>query len=164
MVVSIYCQAYTTNIIKSSIHQIQVWKIEEATKEIKGKVTQTWIYITAYMCTTTALSLLGTISFIVPTSRDKDLIFVFKISELYFPQWENFVVWCLKLMLFVLTYVGVSVPGFAILYFHGHLNLQKFMLKHCIQDINAKFEHVEYIRWNNVEYHRQIEDKLIFCV
>ncbi|XP_063913044.1 uncharacterized protein LOC135129729 [Zophobas morio] len=64
MVVSIYCQAYTTNIIKSCIHQIQVWKIEEATKEIKGKVTQTWIYITAYMCMTTALGLLGAISFI----------------------------------------------------------------------------------------------------
>ncbi|KAJ3641588.1 hypothetical protein Zmor_028090 [Zophobas morio] len=164
MVVSIYCQAYTINIIKTYIHEIQVWKIEEATKEIKGKVTQTWIYITAYMCTTTALSLLGTISFIVPTSRDKDLIFVFKISELYFPQWENFVVWCLKLTLFVLTYVGVSVPGFAILYFHGHANLQKFMLKHCLQDINARFEHVEYIRWNNVEYHREIEDKLMSCV
>ncbi|XP_063913048.1 putative odorant receptor 83c [Zophobas morio] len=64
----------------------------------------------------------------------------------------------------LMVYVGISVPGFAILYFHGHANLQKFMLKHCIQDINAKFEHVEYIRWNNAEYHKQIEDKLMSCV
>ena len=164
MGVSIYSQAYTTNIIKTYVHQFQVWKIEEATKAIKGKVRQTWIYITAYMCMTTALSLMGTISCMVPTSRDKDLMFVLKIIELYFSRWENFIVCCLKPLFFVLVYVGTSVPGFAILYFHGHLNLQKFMLKHCIQDINAKFEHVEYIRWNNAEYHKQIEDKLMSCV
>ncbi|XP_063913047.1 uncharacterized protein LOC135129731 [Zophobas morio] len=164
MMVSIYCQAYTTNIIKTYIHEIQVWKIEEVTKEIKRKVRQTWIYITAYMCTTTALGLMAGISSTVPTSLDNDLIFVYKIVELYFPQWENFIVWCLKPTFFVLTYVGISVPGFAILYFHGHANLQKFMLKHCLKDINAKFKHLEYIRWNNVEYHREIEEKLMFCV
>ncbi|KAJ3641589.1 hypothetical protein Zmor_028091 [Zophobas morio] len=164
MGVSIYCEAYTINIIKIYIHQIQVWKIEEATKEIKGKVRQTWIYIMAYMCTTTALSLMGAIACLVPTPRDEDLLFVLNLLQLYVPQWKNFIVWCLRPTLFVLFYVGVSVPGFAILYYNGHLNLQKLMLKHCLGDINARFRHVEYIRWNNAEYHRQIEDKLMSCV
>ncbi|KAJ3641592.1 hypothetical protein Zmor_028093 [Zophobas morio] len=157
---SIYCQPYTTNIVKTYIHQIEAWTIEEATEEIKQKVKQTWIYITAYICTITALGLISAISFIVPTPRDKDLIYFFKIVELYFPQWENFIVWCVRPTFFVLTYVGVSVPGYTILYFNGHANLQKLMLKHCLKDINAKFEHLEY----NVEYHREIEEKLMFCV
>ncbi|KAJ3641593.1 hypothetical protein Zmor_028094 [Zophobas morio] len=38
------------------------------------------------------------------------------------------------------------------------------MLIHCVEGINANFEHLEYIGWNNVEYHREIEEKLMFCV
>ncbi|KAJ3641591.1 hypothetical protein Zmor_028092 [Zophobas morio] len=162
--VSIYCQPHTTNIAKTYIDQIQVWKIEDATDRIKRKVKQTWIYITAYSCTITALGFICAISYTVPTPRDKDLIFFFKIVELYFPQWENFIVWCLKPTFFVSIYVAISTPIFTILYFNGHLKLQKLMLRHCLKDINAKFKHLEYIRWNNVEYHREIEEKLMFCV
>ena len=164
MWVSIYCQPYTTNIVKTYIDQIQVWKIEEAADAIKRKVKQTWIFITAYMCMTIALGLIAAISSSIPTSRDKDLIFFFKIAELYFPKLENLIMWCVKPAFFVSIYVGISTPGFTILYFHGHANLQKLMLKHCLKDINAKFEDLEYIRWSSVEYHKEIEEKLMFCV
>ena len=164
MLVCIYCQAYTTNIVSTYIHHIQVWKIEEATEEIKAKVKQTWIYITVYMCTTTVLGFTATVTYIVPTPRDKDLIFLFKIIELYFPQWEHFIVWCIKAMIFVMIYMAISTPGFTILYYNGHLNLQKLMLKHCLRNINTKYAHLEYISLSNVEYHQEIENELMFCV
>ena len=153
-----------TNLINTYTPRLQLWKIEEVTQKIPTEAKQIWIYITLYMFTATTLSFIITLSYVIPTAKDKDLIFFFKIVEIYFPQWENYMVWTIKVMLLVGIYVGVSIPVFPIFYLSGHFTLQKMMFVHHLHQINSKHTKLKYLKSNYVEYHREIETKLTLCV
>mgnify|MGYP005984595771 CR=1 FL=1 len=103
----IVCQSYITRTITKKIHQIQIWQIEDATEEIQDKMKQIWFLVTLCTLLSTAGSLVLFISYIVPTPEDNDVIWIFKLVKVYFPQWESLIMICfLKPTFFVLSYMS----------------------------------------------------------
>ncbi|KAJ3652293.1 hypothetical protein Zmor_018271 [Zophobas morio] len=83
--VCVLCQKYTTSVITTYLHEIQIWKLEQAPAEIKETVKKTWFFITLYMLGAVVLSLVVSVLYVIPTSQDKKFIFVFQIANTYFP-------------------------------------------------------------------------------
>ena len=109
-------------------------------------------------------SLVVSVSYVLPTPKDKEFIFIFQIVNSYFPQWETLFVLVMKPTIFVLTYTGASIPGFTILYYYGHANLQKLMIIHYVLNINANYTKLEYVSSACIEYHQIVKQRLVFCV
>ena len=162
--VCVFCQKYTTSIVKTYLQEIQIWKLEEAPAEITEKVKRTWFFVMLYMFVVVVFTLVVSVSYMIPTSQDKEFIFCFNLVNTYFPQLEFFFELFMKPIVFVLTYMGVSTPGFSILYYYGHANLQKLMIMHYLQNINANYTTVEDISSTCVEYQQIVNKSLLFCV
>ena len=156
----IFCQTYITGMITKKVHEIETYQIDDATDEIEEKIKQTWCVIT--MCTflSIASGFVLFISYVIPTPEDNDFIWCFKLVNLYVPQWETFIVCCLmKPAVFGLTYVGVSIPAFAVFYYHGHIQLQKLMFKHALQNINLNCSDL-----TSTSYQQEVNTRLVRCV
>ncbi|KAJ3640745.1 hypothetical protein Zmor_027288 [Zophobas morio] len=102
-------QKYTTSVIATYLHEIQIWKLEQAPAEIKEMVKKTWFFITLYMLGAVVLSLVVSVLYVIPMSQDKKFIFVFQIANTYFPYLETFFVLVMKPTIFVLTYMGARL-------------------------------------------------------
>ena len=155
----IFCQTYITGMITKKVHEIETYQIDDATDEIEEKIKQTWFVIT--MCTflSIASGFVLFISYVIPTPEDNDFIWCFKLVNLYVPQWETFIVCCLmKPAVFGLTYVGVSIPAFAVFYYHGHIQLQKLMFKHALQNINLNCSDL-----TSTSYQQEVNTRLVRC-
>mgnify|MGYP005985169895 CR=1 FL=1 len=152
-----FSQSYITDKFTKKVHEIQIWKIEDAPEEIQEKMKKVWFIITLSIFLSIVSSFVIFISYVLPTPQDNDFIFSFKMVNLYLPQWETPIVWCLiKPVIFGLTYQGVSTPAFAIFYYHGHISLQVYMLKHYLRNIN--------LNASSANYHQEVNEKLLFCV
>ena len=153
----IFSQSYITEMITKKVHQIQIWQIEDATEEIQEKMKQTWFVITLCILLSITATCVLFISYVLPTAQDTDVIWTFKLVNLYLPQWESLLVWCLfKPTIFTLTYVSISIPAFTIYYYHGHITLQKHMFKHHLQNINPNP--------TSANYNQEVNKRLLFCV
>ena len=151
------CQPYITRRITKKVDDIKIWEMEDATKEIQEKMKQTWFIFTLCILLSQTASLMLLISYVLPTPQDNDIIWIFKLIHVYFPQWESLLVWCLiKPTICILCYLGISVPAFAIYYYHGHISLQMYMLKHYLQNINSNAR--------STNYHQEVNKRLLFCV
>ena len=131
--------------------------MEDATKEIQEKMKQTWFIFTLCILLSQTASLMLLISYVLPTPQDNDIIWIFKLIHVYFPQWESLLVWCLiKPTMFTLIFLSLSVPVFAIYYYHGHISLQKHMFKHHLRNINPNP--------GSANYHQEVNRRLLVCV
>ena len=153
----LFCQPYITRNITKKVHQIQIWQIEDATEEILEKMKQTWFIITFCILLSLGAHCILFVSCVLPTPYDNDIIWAYKLINVYFPQWESLLVWCLiKPTMFTLGFLSLSVPVFAIYYYHGHINLQKHMFKHHLQNINPNP--------GSANYHQEVNRRLLVCV
>mgnify|MGYP005985942097 CR=1 FL=1 len=153
----LFCQPYITRNITKKVHQIKIWQIEDATEEILEKMKQTWFIITFSILLSLGAHCILFLSYILPTLHDNDIIWAHKLINVYFPQWESLLVWCLiKPTMFTLIFLSLSVPVFAIYYYHGHISLQKHMFKHHLQNINPNLSFANY--------HQEVNRRLLVCV
>ena len=152
----VFSQSYITDITKK-VHEIQIWKIEDAPEEIQEKMKKVWFIITLSIFLSIVSSFVIFISYVLPTPQDNDFIFYLKMVNEYLPQFETPIVWCLmKPAVFGLAYLSVSIPAFTIYYYHGHISLQMYMLKHYLRNINPHA--------SGANYHQEVKENLLFCV
>ena len=152
----IVCQSYITRMITKKVHEIQIWQMEDATEEIEEKMKQTWFVITLCMLLSIAAGCVLFISYVLPTPLDKDLIWAFRLANVYFPQRKTLLMCLMKPTFFTLIYASMSIPVFAIYYYHGHISLQKHMFRHHLQNINPNP--------GSANYHQEVHKRLVLCV
>ena len=139
-------KTWDTNLVNNTIRQRNKKELSQAV---------------AYMISSLVFAVIGGILFAIPLKDDKDIVYLFPLSQKCSPDWEYIVTWGFKCGCVPLGGVAVMSPAHYVVYGLLHFKLQANILLHNIENINKNYEKNEFL---DQEAQNVIKGRLLFCL